>query len=182
MTNPLVLVISGQVSAGKTTAGKMLRDQWDFQYARISQAIRTRWDGPVGQKPPRSWYQETGMLLHSTIGQGALCRETLKLIRDPSVSFVIDGARWNEDIAFFKNGFPGRTVHVHITAPIEIRKERFEKREKDVTFEDADGHDVESEIASLAGLADEVFDNAVDEEELLASFLAELLRRHHHAR
>src|SRR4051812_4307477 len=70
MSAPIVVVISGQVSAGKTTAGKMLNRR-GFQYARISQAIKTRWDGPNDQKPPRSWYQEMGMHLHRTIGQHA---------------------------------------------------------------------------------------------------------------
>lgn len=176
-----IVIISGQVSAGKTTAGKMLEDQ-GFQYARISQAIKKRWEGPQGSKPPRSWYQEMGMRLHRTIGQSALCQETLDLIPDPSASFVIDGLRWKEDVAFFRDRFLERIIHIHLTAQTEIRKERFEQREKDISFEEADQHEVEREVPDLAAGADAAFDNSSNEKAALEAFLLSALESRFHAR
>src|SRR5437870_9169931 len=141
MMEPAVVVISGQVSSGKTTAGKMLRDEDGYQYTRISKAIAKRWISKNAEKPPRSWYQEMGMHLHRTIGQRALCEETVGLIDDPAKAFVIDGARWNEDIDYFRDRFGKRLVHVHLVAEKAVRQKRFEDREKDVTFEEADGHE-----------------------------------------
>jgi dephospho-CoA kinase len=182
MSEPLVIVISGQVSAGKTTAAKMLRDNCGYQYARISQAIRTRWDPTQGEKPPRSWYQKMGMELHRTIGQRALCRETMAFIPTPLESFVIDGARWKEDTAYFSENFGARSVHLHLTASSEVRKKRFEDREKDVSFEDADRHEVEHEVSSLAAEADAVFDNSADDLSRLEAFLNQVLESHARAR
>jgi dephospho-CoA kinase len=60
MTHEPVVVISGQVAAGKTTAAKMLEKR-GFQYARIAKAIKKlRWPSGREDKPPRSWYQQMG--------------------------------------------------------------------------------------------------------------------------
>jgi dephospho-CoA kinase len=181
MSEPIAAVISGQVSAGKTTAAKMLRNL-GFQYARISQAIKKlRWDSEHGDKPSRSWYQETGMDLHRTLGQGALCKETMTFIRNPAAAFVIDGARWKEDVAFFRDRFGERVVHIHLTASLRIRKRRFEDREKDVSFEEADGHEVEREVPQLAEVADAIFDNSADDLSCLQAFLDGVLLGDPHA-
>lgn len=171
-----VIVISGEVAAGKTTAGKMLGER-GFQYARISQAIRSRWDESLGAKPPRSWYQGMGMKLHHEIGQRALCEETVALIADPASSFVIDGARWREDIAYFRERFAPRVLHIHLTAPLDLRKQRFENRDKNVSFDEADGDEVEREVGELSELADAVFDNRSDDPSALSRFLDSVLER-----
>lgn len=175
MSKAPVVIVSGQVAAGKTTAAKMLQED-GFQYARISQVIKTRWDRTLGPKPPRSWYQRMGMKLHHDIGQSALCEETLALIANPAASFVIDGARWKEDVAFFQDRFGERVIHLHLEAPADVRKRRFEAREKDVCFEDADRDEVESEVDSLARQADAVFENHLDEPERLLAFIECALR------
>lgn len=171
-----VVVISGQIAAGKTTAGKILRAR-GFQYARISQAIKTRWNSDHGGKPPRSWYQSMGMKLHRDIGQRGLCHETLGFIPDPTSTFVVDGARWKEDVAFFQECFGKRVSHVHLTAPTGIRKKRFENLEKDVSFEEADADEVEREVAHLFKEADAVFDNRIDDLAPLTVFLDTFLKR-----
>jgi dephospho-CoA kinase len=175
MNEPPVVVISGQVAAGKTKAGDLLAAR-GFQYARISKAIKNlRWPPERENKPPRSWYQQMGMELHRTIGQRALCAETLAFIADPAAAFVIDGARWRDDIAFFREKFGKRVVHIHLTASFELRKRRFDKRDKDISFEDADHDDVEQEAYELADGADAIFDNSTDDESSLSGFLNTVL-------
>jgi dephospho-CoA kinase len=176
MSQVRVIVISGEVAAGKTTAAKLLRSH-GFQYARISQAIRTRWDGPSGRKPPRSWYQGMGMQLHREIGQWALCQETIDLIPDPTSNFVIDGARWHEDISFFRTRFGSELVHIHLTASTDVRKTRFQAREKDVSFEEADADEVELEVKELARDADIIFDNSADSLSHLEAFINSVLKK-----
>ena len=171
-----MIVISGEVAAGKTTAAKLLRSQ-GFQYARISQAIRTRWHDSSGEKPPRSWYQDMGMRLHRDIGQWALCQETLDLIPNPTGNFVIDGARWHEDISFFRTRFGSDLLHIHLTASADVRKTRFEAREKDVSFEEADGDEVELEVKELTRDADIVFDNSADSLSELEAFINSALKK-----
>ena len=117
------------------------------------------------------------MKLHREIGQSALCQETVALIKDPSASFVIDGARWNEDVEFFKGKFGPRAIHVHLVASTEVRQRRFDARDKDVSFSEADADEVESEVNTLAANADAVFDNSADDHGRLESFLNSILRR-----
>jgi dephospho-CoA kinase len=176
MSQARVIVISGEVAAGKTTAAKLLRSQ-GFQYALISQAIRTRWDGSFGEKPPRSWYQDMGMQLHREIGQWALCQETLDLIPDPSVDFVIDGARWHEDISFFRTQFGSDMLHIHLVASADVRKMRFDAREKDVSFEEADADEVELEVKELNLNADMVFDNSTNDLSKLEEFINFVMKK-----
>ncbi len=181
MSKQLVVVISGQVAAGKTKAAKILECR-GFQYARISQAIKKlRWPSEREDKPLRSWYQKIGMELHRTIGQRALCKEAMTFISNPDTAFVIDGARWEEDVAFFKDDFGGRLIHIHLTAPADVRKRRFEEREKDVSFEEADSHEVEQEVSLLDKGATAVFDNSTDDEDRLEAFLGSLLVSSGHA-
>jgi adenylosuccinate synthase len=175
MSEPPVVLISGQVAAGKTLAGEMLRKS-GFQYARISNAIKKlRWPPGREDKPPRSWYQQMGMELHRTIGQRALCAETLDFIDNPAAAFVIDGARWRDDVAFFREKFGERLVHIHLTANTDIRKRRFEERDKDISFEDADHDEVEKEAYELTDGADAVFENSTDDESRLKGFLNAVL-------
>lgn len=153
-----------------------------FQYARISKAIKKlRWPSERKDKPPRSWYQKMGMELHRTIGQRALCEATLTLIPDPAAAFVIDGARWKDDVAFFREKFGQRVIHIHLTASAEVRKRRFDDRGKDVAFEQADLDEVELEAYKLAESADAVFDNSVDDEARLKAFLKSVLPDQIHA-
>jgi dephospho-CoA kinase len=174
VNKPLAIVISGQVSSGKTTAGEMLRER-GFQYARISKAIKKlRW-AAEGEKPSRSWYQATGMDLHKTVGQRALCAETMTFVLDPNSAFVIDGARWKEDLGYFRDNYGERVLHIHLTASDDVRKRRFERRDKDVSFEEADGDEVEREVPLLADEADVVFDNSIDDISRLSEFLSRLL-------
>ena len=176
MTNASIVVISGQVAAGKTTAGTILAER-GFQYARISQAIKKlRWPHDREDKPPRSWYQKMGRQLHHEIGQRALCEETMTFIFKPDEPFVIDGARWLEDVAFFRCSFEDRMVHIHLTAPTTVRKRRFEAREKDISFEEADSDEVESEVPLLGLGADAILENDVDDPERLCAFLLHSLK------
>jgi adenylosuccinate synthase len=84
---------------------------------------------------------------------------------------VIDGARWKEDVAYFRDRFGDRVIHLHLSAPTEVRKRRFEAREKDVSFEVANSGEVESEVPLLAPSADSTFQNDTDDAEKLMGFL-----------
>lgn len=165
-----VIVVSGQVAAGKTTLGEMLRAR-GLQYARVSQAIGGRWGSSEEGPPTRDWYREMGMRLHREVGQDVLCEETLRLIDNQEAGFIVEGARWHDDIAFFKRRFGPRMVHVHLTAPVELRRRRFEGRERGGDFDEAEADEVESEVDALAGHADILFENSGETTDRLAALI-----------
>ncbi|WP_373418066.1 AAA family ATPase [Erythrobacter sp. LQ02-29] len=169
-----VIVVSGQVAAGKTTLGEMLRAR-GLQYARVSQAIGRRWGSTEGGRPTRDWYREMGLKLHREVGQEVLCEETLRLVDDHEAGFVVEGARWHEDVAFFRRRFGPRMVHVHLTAPTDLRRQRFEGRESGGDFDEAEADEVESEVNALAGHADILFENSGETTDRLAALVDEII-------
>jgi len=165
-----VIIVSGQVAAGKTTFGEMLRAR-GLQYARVSQAIGRRWGSSEEGRPTRDWYRKMGLRLHREVGQDVLCEETLRLVDDHEAGFVVEGARWHDDIAFFRRRFGARMVHVHLTAPVDLRRRRFEGREQGGDFDEAEADEVESEVDALAGHADVVFENSGETTDPLAALI-----------
>lgn len=169
MTERIVVAISGQVSAGKTTAGYFLQ-KLGFGYTRISWAIKDHLAATDvvlndGDEPSRSQYQNEGIGLHNELGQQWLCRKALGFLQPFAFHFVADGLRWKDDVEFFRRRYGPRLVHFHIEAPLEERGRRFELRDKDVSFEETDSHDVEREAPLLGPLADRIIvnDGSLDE-------------------
>jgi dephospho-CoA kinase len=156
MTKRIVVAISGEVSAGKTTAGKYLK-RLGFGYTRISWAIRKDLLKSGESEPTRRRYQERGMELHR-LSQPELCEQAVRLLPPYSFHFVVDGLRWKEDVDFFRNRYRG-LIHLHIVAPLELRKCRFEARDKDVPFEEANFHEVEREVPLIGAMADATIPN-----------------------
>lgn len=165
-----MIIVSGQVAAGKTTFGEMARAR-GLQYARVSQAIGRRWGSSEEGRPTRDWYREMGLKLHREVGQEVLCEETLRLVDDHEAGFVVEGARWHEDVAFFRSRFGSRMVHVHLTAPTDLRRRRFEGRENGGDFDEAEADEVESEVDALADHADVLFENSGETTDRLATLI-----------
>jgi len=163
VTARIVVAISGQVAAGKTTAGYYLRDQ-GFGYTRISWAIKQHLASveaslKEGREPSRRQYQNEGIDLHKNVGQAWLCAQALALLPQYVFHFVADGLRWIDDVEFFRRRYGPQLLHFHIEAPLEERRRRFEARDKDVSFKEADSHEVEREAPLLAPVADRVIPN-----------------------
>lgn len=163
MTNRIVVAISGQVSAGKTTAGYFLREQ-GFGYTRISWAIKDQlasdnvpFVGP--DEPSRRQYQNEGMGLHNEFGQAWLCSKALQLLPPYAFHFVADGLRWRDDVEFFRRRYGPQLIHFHVVAALDERRRRFHERDKDVSFEEADSHEVEREVPLLGPMADQTIVN-----------------------
>lgn len=148
----VVVGISGSIAAGKTTASRHL-ESIGFGYTRISMVIdetlRER-----GLPPTRKNHQEVGMSLHEEMGQSWLCRRAVELLPDGIADIVIDGLRWVDDVRFFRERYGGRFLHIHVTAPQELRRIRFDADGKGIPFDAVVSHPVEQGIAAAAELAD----------------------------
>jgi len=160
MTKRIVVAISGEVSAGKTTAGEFLTTL-GFGYTRISWAIRDELLSAGEGEPTRRRFQEKGMEMHRQ-SQRNLCKRAVHLLPPYAFHFSVDGLRWREDVEFFRERYGSNLVHFHIAAPLDLRRQRYETRDKDVAFEEADAHEVEREVPLVGAMADAVIANEAD--------------------
>ncbi|ARN82808.1 ribonuclease H-like domain-containing protein [Methylocystis bryophila] len=116
-----VIGISGRIAAGKTTAARMLEDL-GFRYVRFSQII----DDVIekeGAVPDRKLRQETGWRLHVEKGQSWLCEQVVRRVGEAD-RIVVDGLRFPEDHAWFRERFAARFLHLHIEASTDLRLSR----------------------------------------------------------
>jgi uncharacterized protein YprB with RNaseH-like and TPR domain/predicted nuclease with RNAse H fold/dephospho-CoA kinase len=178
-TGPLVIGISGKIAAGKTTVAKLLEKR-GFQYTRFSlvvdDIVRSR-----GGLPDRATQQAIGLEIHRTLGQRWLASKALESV-DTNGPAVIDGLRFLEDHAYLVERFGSRFVHLHITAPAELRANRYQAAHGS-GFEQAEAAEVESEISKLMPIAHVVLENKGDIDDLdvsvrqmLGSFKEEMPR------
>jgi predicted nuclease with RNAse H fold/dephospho-CoA kinase len=153
---PVVIGISGRICAGKTTAAHFLKHD-GFAYTRFSLVV----DGEIkrrGQRPSRELRQRVGLEINRTKGQRWLCEQVLARV-DAQPLIVVDGLRFLEDRAFFVERFGSRFLHLHITAPPELRQKRYRKA-GGPSLKEADSAAVEGEIERLAAIAAVTVDNS----------------------
>lgn len=147
----MVVGISGQICAGKTTTARLL-EQLGFAYTRFSLVI----DDEIvtrGETLDRATRQAVGLEINRTKGQRWLCEKVLERVAGNKY-VVIDGLRFPEDRAFFFERFGSEFVHLHVQASAENRAARYRAFEQNgVPFEAADGQPVESKIGEVANLA-----------------------------
>jgi uncharacterized protein YprB with RNaseH-like and TPR domain/predicted nuclease with RNAse H fold/dephospho-CoA kinase len=152
---PIVVGISGRICAGKTTAARWLERQ-GFAYTRFSQVVDDEIKKRRG-KLDRTSRQRVGLEINREKGQRWLCEQVLTRVGNRPL-IVVDGLRFLEDRAFFVERFGSRFLHVHVTAPLELRTKRYRKG-RGPTLEDADAQPVEREIDQLGTKAAAVVDN-----------------------
>jgi dephospho-CoA kinase len=148
----MIFGISGRIAAGKTTFARAL-ERAGCAYARISLVIDAELRAR-GLTPTRVLQQRIGYELHQERGQRWLCEQAIANLSgdDP---MVVDGLRWPDDTAFFRERFGRAFVHVHLEADKDLRAERYSRGlSEEVTFEEADAQIVESEIDGLSRIAD----------------------------
>jgi len=156
----LAVGISGEMLAGKTTAARFL-ERNGFAYTRISKVIDDVL-GERGEPVTRENQQRVGLELHEDKGQRWLCARAVDRLQGSPKRIVIDGLRWPEDAAYFKERFGKRFRHIHILASDDIRRERARRSGRHADFDRADHHPVESGIEAVGDLADVVITNDSD--------------------
>lgn len=152
---PLVIGVSGRIAAGKTTAAEYVA-ALGFAYTRVSLVI----DAEIrkrGLPLDRTNRQRLGLELHQQRGQAWLCEHAVALVGGAS-KIVVDGLRWPQDHAYFVERYGHRFVHVHLTAPLNVRMAR--SGIPAPAFAAADTQPVESGIDALAVLATHVVENS----------------------
>jgi uncharacterized protein YprB with RNaseH-like and TPR domain/predicted nuclease with RNAse H fold/dephospho-CoA kinase len=153
-----VVGFSGKISSGKTTAGKYFEKN-GYSYGRFSMVIEDLVE-KEGKKPIRSNMQEMGEKVNKNKGQRWLCHELIERFFKNQRRIVIDGLRFPDDHAYFKEMYGSHFIHIHLTCEEDIRKDRYNNNpENDTLFEIANNHKVERDIDNFLNLADVIIAN-----------------------
>jgi uncharacterized protein YprB with RNaseH-like and TPR domain/predicted nuclease with RNAse H fold/dephospho-CoA kinase len=152
-----VIGLSGEIMSGKTSTARIL-ERAGYAYTRISEVIddviRER-----GEVPSRESRQRVGFELHNHPGQRWLCRKAIERVPAGTPRIVVDGLRWKEDVDYLRERFGGGFIHVHVEAPSATRSSRARNANLTDELHRAVEHPVESGIAGLESVADQVLTN-----------------------
>lgn len=165
----IVVGISGPIASGKTTGAKYL-EKSGFKYGRYSEVL-AQMLGADGGKPSRAALQSLGERIHRYPGQRWLSKRLVQMVASDG-NVVIDGLRFPEDHAFMVEAFGPAFIHIHITAPEVLRRERhIAMGNSRASFTRAVGHIVEQEIPLLAQSAHETIANDRTRDAYLAKIM-----------
>lgn len=163
----LILGITGQMGAGKTSAGRYLKEKLSFEYVRYSQVLK---DWKAEGKTPKEKLQAIGWVVMSGGKQAELNARLISRIGTKG-DYVVDGLRHPIDYKSLASTFGQQFRLLYLESSSELRWKRLQTPTRFPTFadfQDADQHLVEQQIVKLKPKADAVISNDGTEAELHA--------------
>ena len=156
---PNIVVLSGPICSGKSELAKRLKSQGGFEIystsARIKEQMQDSTEG-------RGSLQEASKDLDGRTNYGWIATELASQADDKRI--VVDSARFPQQISRIRQQFGWRVVHIHLSAPTNVLKERFSERaaRKDIgmTFDEAMADETEQNSNSLESSADLFIDTS----------------------
>lgn len=156
-----IVVISGPISAGKTTLANGLRSD-GFAIVKTHELIQRATQKPL---TTREEFQRAGDRLDRRTDFAWI---TTAVNRSPGYSpearIVIDSVRKPEQVSVLRRAFGARIVHLHLTAPDDVLERRYAERHSAVRelprYADAKRHRTEHRVDRLRHLADVVIDTS----------------------
>ena len=166
-----LILISGPVSSGKSTLSQALADQFGFAVYRTRQWLGRRLRE---ESPDRTNLQQKGDQLDvQTQGRWVLEELTKELPVQANEIVVLDSVRTKDQIEELRSAFGPIVTHIHVTAPLEVLKKRYNRRRKRdrrelAEYEQVRQNQTEQQVDSLRDVADIVIDtNRCNSEDLL---------------
>ena len=172
---PFVVGVSGPIAAGKTTLAEVLQSK-GYAYTRFSLVI----DDMLRERNlplDRHHRQLVGAEVNRDGRQRELAERTLSRV-DGARIIVVDGLRFPDDHAFLKEKFGFRFVHIHVSAPTDVRRARYAERlglgptEASQAFGEANASEVERMVPALEQLADQTVFNIGSKGDMAAMILS----------
>ena len=167
MSHPAcLLLLSGPLAVGKTTIRELLEREHGFNNVRSSEYLRGR-AAEKGLAPDRLTLQELGDGLDASTDYQWLLDDVARpmFAAKPEVQYwLVDAVRKKRQIEHFRAAFGGSVIHVHLTAPEEVLRGRYEERllakgeGVEGSYERAIDHDNERSARGLVEVADIVLD------------------------
>jgi adenylosuccinate synthase len=159
----VVVVLSGPVSAGKTTLATRLHDRFGAVHLKTSVLLEELAQGRIALE--RGAMQRFGARLDKQTGGRWVAEDFVPRITGmpEDAVVVIDAARIAGQIDALRAGLPRQVVHVHLTAPPEVLERRYTKRPKTrfqerATYAEVLSNPTERRVPKLREDADVVID------------------------
>ncbi|KYP13499.1 adenylosuccinate synthetase [Flavihumibacter sp. CACIAM 22H1] len=163
----IIILLSGEIGAGKSTLSKRLEEKFNFKVLRTREAIAELRKKHMRENPgDRSFLQEGGAALDKIDGGKWVLdffQEQFKLSREDDRLFVIDSVRIASQIQHFRKAYNHIVFHIHLLASPEILKERYMQRdevasleanEAEQKYEESKRDLTEMQVGSLSAEAD----------------------------
>jgi adenylosuccinate synthase len=176
-----VVVLSGHIGAGKSELAKGLQDRYGFVLAKTRELIQNlKPEVPADRKP----LQAAGAALDAETN-GAWVASALErrlATERQDCDIVIDAVRIKQQIDALRNAYGPKVIHVHLTAPMEELKRRYEAREASIaeftSYAESQADPTEGAIESLASVADVLIDTSRNTRSDVLARVAGRLRLH----
>lgn len=160
---PSIVLFSGPIASGKTTVADELVGTHGFRRLKSSAYLRSICE-QRGQAISRTALQELGDRLDEETDYRWLIEDVARkqIAATPNhPRWLIDSVRKEQQIAHFRAAFGSSIVHIHVWAPEEVLRKRFEQRlasalhhEGITTYDEAISHPNEISARALSDVAD----------------------------
>jgi len=157
-----IILLSGRVSAGKSTLASALVEQFDAHVLNTKQLIIETAKGRLEHE--RGALQRYGQMLDQRTGgewvANALTRKVEPLPADAIV--VVDAVRIIEQVYAIRRAYGPRVVHVHLDADSAVLAERYKRKQRKTkirefsSYSDLSNNKTERRVEKLALTADVV--------------------------
>lgn len=162
MLNKIIL-LSGQISSGKSTLANGLSNYYGMPIFKTSEVIREQLH-PLKELGRRALQDAGDRLDVKTDGKWVYTElQKWKKDHESAKGVIVDSVRINEQISAISDEYWPNVLHVHLTAPKEELKDRYEQKVKrgsdeSVSYDQVKENSTEKEIETLTKSADLVID------------------------
>ena len=156
-----LILISGPVSSGKSTLSQDLADRFGFAIYRTRKWLGRRLQE---ESQDRANLQQEGDRLDvQTRGRWILEELTKELPAQADKVVVLDSVRTRDQIEALRDAFGPIVTHIHVTAPLEVLRTRYDERRKRerrdlADYEQVRQNQTEQHVDALRDVADIVID------------------------
>lgn len=169
-----IFLLSGPLSSGKSELTKAFRSRFDAKRVSTRELLLRFQPGA-----DRDALVKLGMRLDTQTDEKWVLDEFLAAAGTElgQHMWLVDAVRTTKQVEHFRNHFKDRPeyqiIHVHLTAPLDVLRQRYLQRPKEIrefaSYDEAKKHGTEVNIEDLAKIADHVLDS---ERNSAASLLA----------
>lgn len=159
-----IFLLSGPLSSGKSELTKAFRSRFDAKRVSTRELLLR-----VQPGADRDALIKLGMELDAQTDEKWVLDEFLVAAGEELTQrlWLVDAVRTTKQVEHFRNHFNDkpefRVVHVHLTAPIGVLRQRYLERDKEIqeyaSYDEAKNHGTEVNIEDLAAIADHVLDS-----------------------